>query len=85
MRKCVVVLTLQQNRSGSKERQGQNVCSQQAPPQQRLDDEDTEAVTLTMRGGSSIDFNKREECAGKIFFAWPVVVLFYQTCHGSSL
>lgn len=42
----------------------------------KVGDEDTEAVTLTMSGGSSIDFNKREECAGKIFFAWPVVVPF---------
>lgn len=56
-----------------------SVCSSQQPPlQQRLDDEDTEAVTLTVSGGSGIDFNKREECAGKIFFAGPVVVPFYQ-------
>lgn len=39
----------------------------------RLDDEDTEAVTLTVSGGSSVDCNKREECAGEIFFARPVV------------
>lgn len=62
----------------------QHVCSQQPPPQQRLDDEDTEAVTLTVSGGSSIDFNKREECTGKIFFAGPVVVPFTQPVTGPA-
>lgn len=47
-----------------------------APSQQRLDDEDAEAVTLTMSRGSTSDFNKREECVREIFFARPVVVPF---------
>lgn len=36
-------------------------------------DEDAEAVTPTVSGGSSVGSNKREECAGKIFFARPTV------------
>lgn len=47
-----------------------------APSQQRLDDEDAEAVTLTMSRGSTSDLNKREECVREIFFARPVVVPF---------
>ena len=74
--RCGLDFTTKEERFQRERQGGQTVCSQLPPPQQRLDDEDTEAVTLTMSGGSSIDFNKREECAGKIFFAWPVVVPF---------
>lgn len=57
------------------DKSGFNVCPSSLPST-KVGDEDTEAVTLTMTRGSSIDFNKREECAGKIFFARPVVVPF---------
>lgn len=50
-----------------------------------MDDEDTEAVTLTVSGGSSIDFNKREECAGETFFARPVVVPSTRPVMGLAL
>lgn len=47
-------------------------------------DEDAEAVTLTVSGGSSVGFNKREECAGKIFFARPAVAPFSRRVTGPA-
>lgn len=43
----------------------------------------TEATALTMSRGST-DFNKREECAGEIFFAWPAVVPFARPVTGPA-
>lgn len=47
----------------TKRNDSQRVFSQRPTPQYRLADR---VVTLTVSGGSSFDFNKREECAGEI-------------------